>query len=80
MRFTDECADKLQTKHGVTPEEVGEAVQFGGYIEAGWHRHPKYGRRLLVLGDTYQRKRLLVVLKPYNEDDGIWDCKTARRV
>jgi hypothetical protein len=80
VRFTDECVDKLQSKHRVSPEEVEEAVRFDGYVEAGWHDHPKYGRRLLVIGYTYKRQSLLVILKPYNEDDGVWDCKTARRI
>lgn len=79
MIFDPLVADKLVTKHKVTPDEVKQAVLFSAYRDARWHRHPTYGRRLLVRGYTDDRVPILAILKPMNEKDGIWECRTARR-
>jgi hypothetical protein len=77
--FDPRVADKLVTKHKVTPDEVKQAVLFSMYRDARWHDHAVYGRRLLVRGYTNDRVPILAILKPVNEEDGIWECRTARR-
>jgi hypothetical protein len=77
--FDPQVADKLVSKHKVTPDEVKQAVLFSAYRDARWHNHPAYGRRLIVRGYTDNEVPILAILKPVNEADGIWECKTARR-
>jgi hypothetical protein len=77
--FDPQVADKLVTKHQVTPEEVRQAVLFTAYRTARWHNHPVYGRRLEVHGYTDDQVPILAILTPVDEVDGIWECRTARR-
>lgn len=77
MLFDPQVADKLVTKHHVTPDEVRQAVLFSSYRDARWHDHPVYGRRLIVRGHTDDQVPMLVILKPVDEEDGIWECRTA---
>lgn len=76
--ITPEVEAKINAKHDVTADEVREAAAFGAAWEARWHSHPVYGDRLLVKGDTYQGRPLLVTLKELDETDGRWEYKTAR--
>jgi hypothetical protein len=56
-----------------------QAVGFSAFRDARWHDHPEFGRRLLVRGLTDERVPIVAILKPINEQEGIWECKTARR-
>lgn len=76
--FPLEVALKLGSKHGVSAWEVEEACLFGAHREARWHEHPTFGRRLLVRGETYAGRRILAILSPIDESDGVWECRTAR--
>ena len=79
MIITPEVEYKLATKHHVSRDEVEQAVRFSAFRDARWHDHPEFGRRLLVRGLTDERVSILAILKPINEQEGIWECKTARR-
>jgi hypothetical protein len=63
----------------VSGDEVEQAVRFSAFRDARWHDHPEFGRRLLVRGLTDERVPIVAILKPINEQEGIWECKTARR-
>lgn len=78
--FDPEVAAKLRSKHSVDTWEVEEACTLGAHREARWHTHPVYGRRLLVRGTTYAGSTILAYLKPIDERDGTWECRTARRL
>lgn len=71
-------ARKLLEKHGVDTWEVEEACTLGAHREARWHTHPVCGRRLIVRGGTYQGEPILAYLRPIDERDGTWECRTAR--
>jgi hypothetical protein len=77
--FTPAVESKLATKHGISAEEVKQAVLFSAFRDARWHDHPTFGRRLFVRGTTDEGIPVLAVLKVVNESDGIWECKTARK-
>lgn len=77
--MTPEIEDKLAVKHGLRAAEVEEAVTLGAYTEARWHTHAVYGERLIARGRTLEGVELLVILKPVDLTDGIWECRTARR-
>lgn len=79
IEITPEVEQKIQVKHRVSRSEVDEAVKYGHYRDARWHEHDVYGERLLVRGSTDADVELLVVLKPVDQSEGIWECKTARR-
>lgn len=68
-------AQKIQSKHGVTPDEVREAC--AAPIRTGWHEHPVHGRRLLLIGLTESGRTLKVILQPVDETDGTWSLRTA---
>lgn len=59
------------------PAEVDEALVFTRLVRARWHYHPEHGRRLLVTGTTYARRRLNAVLYPADESEGVWWLGTA---
>jgi hypothetical protein len=80
ISFPPDVARKLREKHGVNPWEVEEACLFGSHREARWHVDPRYGRRLIVRGRTYAGDWILAYLKPIDEREGEWECRTARRL
>lgn len=80
IRFPPPIEQKLHEKHGVSAWEVEEACLLGAHREARWRDHPEYGRRLLVRGTTYSGASILACLKPIDMEDGIWECRTARRL
>jgi hypothetical protein len=77
VEFDPEIASKVQTKHNISPDEVREAICFGKHREARWDDHPQYGRRLIVIGDNYLGESIVAYLKPIDQRDGIWECRTA---
>ena len=77
VRIPPEVERKLRARHNVTGDEVREAVGIGRPREARLHREPTRGERLLVKGVTYANRRLIVVLRPVDRNDGIWACVTA---
>lgn len=79
IQISPRIADKLQLKHGITPEQVREACLFFAYRAARWDVDPERGARLLIRGADYDAIPLIVVLKPVNVADGIFRCVTARR-
>jgi hypothetical protein len=71
-------AEKIMTKHGVTPDEVREVCQVPNtYRRAAWHRHATYGRRLIVYGETALGRSLKIVLQPVDVADGTYRLRTA---
>ena len=79
--FSDEVARKLRQRRrgGVTPDQVREAVACGGHDRATWNEHPKYGRRLVVIGSD-DHGEIIAFLRPLDYADGRWECLTAWRV
>ena len=74
-----ELIDKIHGKHDVTLDEIREAVILT-HVESSvwdWHPDPARGWRLLVTANTYLGRRLLVVLYPVDEAEGIWRLGTA---
>jgi hypothetical protein len=68
-------ATKIQSKHGVTPDEAREAC--GGYQQARWTYSDDRGLRLSVVGVTASGRRLKLILQPVDEGDGVWRLRTA---
>lgn len=75
VEISPAMAQKIQSKHGVTPAEVREACQ--QYTRAGWHDDPEHGRRLLLVGVTSAGRVLKVILQPVYPRDGVWRLRTA---
>ncbi|HEV7828160.1 MAG TPA: hypothetical protein VGP04_04770 [Pseudonocardiaceae bacterium] len=74
-----ELIDKIHRKHDVTLDEIREAVILTD-VESSvwdWHSDPARGWRLLVTAKTYVGRRLLVVLYPVDEAEGMWRLGTA---
>lgn len=71
VEISPEMARKIQSKHGITPDEVRELCDSNG-LAARWHKHPEHGLRLLVRGTTRHGRRLLVILQPVDVPDGHW--------
>jgi hypothetical protein len=74
-----EVEQKLREKHGVTGDQVREAVSLGAASRLTWDDDPRYGRRLIAMGDD-EHGQLLSMLKPIDESDGKWECLTAWRL
>lgn len=67
---------KIGSKHGVSLDEVREAVLSRSVLTSTWlddHR----GRRLLVVATTRSGRLLRVVLYPVDLDEGVWRLGTA---
>lgn len=78
VRISDAVRAKLLAKNpSVTESDVREAIVLTRLVRAWWHDHPERGPRLLVIGTTYDGRRLRAVLYPADEGDGVWWLGTA---
>lgn len=78
IEISDAMAEKITSKHQITPEEVRDACQSPNrYRCATWNIHPEYGRRLYVLGETRTGRQIKVILQPVDGRDGTWRLRTA---
>lgn len=68
-------AQKIQSKHGVTPEDVREL--YGQIIPGSWHYDPARGYRLYIVFTTSSGRTLKVVLQPVDVPGGTWRLRTA---
>jgi hypothetical protein len=71
---------KLSSKHGITSDQVKDAIQWPAHPRAKWEDHPQHGRRAVAVGQT-EGKPVLCILKPVPEHDenaDTWEVKTAR--
>jgi hypothetical protein len=71
---------KIKEKHGVTPEEVREALILRREAQARWEDHPVHGRRVVAVGWTYAQRMIIASLYPIDQHDGVWSLMTARGV
>lgn len=80
FHMTDEAIVKF-AKHGLTIEEVKEAVIWDPDKTAVWEKHKEHGGRLKVIGRCESNNKvILAFLDPYEVADGIWKPRTAYRV
>lgn len=77
LQISASVATKIQSKHGVTPDEVREVCRT--YQQARWDYSEERGVRLLVVGTTATGRRLKLVLQPVDGSDGVWRLRTAMR-
>ena len=75
--WDDATQEKLWKKHRVLSGEVGDVVLRDSKAEFRWHEDRQHGRRLLVRGRTRGGRRLIVILDPIDQDEGIWRCRTV---
>jgi hypothetical protein len=69
---------KLRTRRGVTGLQVRAACEWPAKpVQAAWHDHPEYGRRLVVYAWDEQNRLLKVVLQPVAAAEGLWRLRTA---
>jgi hypothetical protein len=80
IQISDEVEQKIRTRRFVTGDQVREACIPDAYDQAGWHHHPEYGWRLLVVCHTSDNVRLKVILRPVNAPEGIWRLRTVLRM
>jgi hypothetical protein len=69
---------KIRSRRGLTGAQVRAACEWPAEpIQAAWHDHPEYGRRLIVYVYDEQHRLLKVVLQPIDPADGSWRLRTA---
>lgn len=68
-------AQKIQSKHGVTPDEVREL--YTRIVPGTWHDDPTRGARVYVIFRTSAGRTLKIVLQPVDVHDGTWRLRTA---
>ena len=79
VRINPEVADKLRTKHNLTPALVRNAIAAGAATSLTWHTDPVYGRRIIANGAA-DGVRIKAYLRPLDRNDGLWECMTAWRI
>jgi len=75
-----EVESKLREKHGLTSDQIREAICWGAHNQAAWDDDPVYGTRLVVTGTMGESGPLIAYLRPLDETDGTWECLTAWRL
>lgn len=77
VRASPNVERKILERHGVTMNEVWEAVVLTQVLRSAWDFDQQRGWRLLVVGETYESRRLNVVLYPAQFEEGSWNLGTA---
>lgn len=81
VRFSAEVEEKLWVEHGLSRTEVERALVPTQPRDAVWHDDPRFGERLIVrTRHPDSNVTLYVILSPIDEREGVWACKTARRI
>lgn len=75
IQISPTVAQKIQSKHGVTPDEVREL--YSRIVPGTWARDPVRGRRLYVVFRTSRGRKLKIVLRPVDVTAGTWRLCTA---
>jgi hypothetical protein len=78
LRISAATAEKISTKHGLSEQDVRDAVVGVRWLSFVWHDHPERGRRAIV--EAFVRgQRVLVVLYPKPRDayGDAWDLGSA---
>jgi hypothetical protein len=75
IQISPAMAQKIQSKHGVTPDEVREL--YTKTVPGQWIHDPERGRRLLVIFRTSAGRTLKIVLQPVDVAGGTWRLRTA---
>ena len=73
-------AEKIGSKHGLSEQDVRDAVQWPAQVvEAVWLEPPDdlRGPRVVAKGLTSTGRVIKVVLYPVDESDGTWRLGTA---
>lgn len=74
----DSVEGKIRSRRGLTGAQVRAACEWpAAPVQAAWHDHPEYGRRLIVYAYDEQHRLLKVVLQPIDPADGSWRLRTA---
>ncbi len=77
VEISASVADKINSKHNVTPEEVREAIILRTPLRARWVYDANRGDRLAVVAEGYGGRTLKVLLYPIDVNDGRWSLGTA---
>jgi hypothetical protein len=77
VEIDSSCEYKIRNKHGITGDEVREAIILTP-VSAYWEDSAVHGLRLLVTGSTRDRREVFAVLQPLDPTDGAWALRTAR--
>lgn len=75
IQISPAVAQKIQAKHGVTPDEVREL--YGLTVPGAWHYDPERGHRLYVRFRASTGQNLKIVLQPVDVPGGTWRLRTA---
>jgi hypothetical protein len=78
---SDSVREKINSKHGITLDEVREAFMYPARPErvsrlTSTHEDPR-APRIAVQGSTLRGRRIQAVLYPVDEGNGIWRLGTA---
>ncbi|MEX0836016.1 MAG: hypothetical protein WD010_07990 [Nitriliruptor sp.] len=79
LRFAADVEEKIERKHGLSREEIEDALLYTSPIGARWHVHPSFGERLIVTATTTAGADIICYLAPIDEREGVWACRTAMR-
>lgn len=74
---------KLRTKHGLTSEDVREALQHPAVVRVAWSDDPVHGRRLIAMGRSGDGRLLIAWLMPtpdWDPETEVWLIRTGRWV
>ena len=76
IEMSDNVRAKLSGKHNLSEDDVVFACG-DGLERAGWEDDPEHGRRLLVRGQTPNKRRIRVFLYPIPGESGAFRLGTA---
>ena len=80
LRISDRVAEKLLSKHGLTADEVRDAVEDVRNLDFKWNTHPTRGPRAFVRTKIRERTHLIVLYPAIGESPDVWNLGTAYEI
>lgn len=68
----------LRDRRGITEEMIREVIESKTVDASGYQEDEQRGERLWIVGKTYAKRPLFVLLYPVDTEEGLWRLGTAR--
>jgi hypothetical protein len=77
LSISTRTADKINNRHGISPDQVREAVVGVQGLTYVWDMHPERGLRVLVKVMIQDRSALIVLYEKFDPLGDAWNLGSA---
>jgi hypothetical protein len=80
LRVSERTAEKLSSKHGLSTDEVRQAVVCVSGLQFSWNDHPQRGIRAIIRTRVNERDVLVVLYPVSGPIEDVWNLGSAYEI